>query len=391
MAQDASQDTAASPRTTSFLRKLFGSTNAETATTPTRPPDALDSKGGCDDKPRSLTPPPDVFDFKKGAEPIPAPTPPPDVLDSKEENETATAPTSPLDVLVSKGGVLTPPPDTLAFDKGAEPPTALTPPLDALNSKDGSDDETKKKRRASRKVVPGLPRTQTFKRQQSEKRVNLSPVHPTTAERRAVSVDRPAALSPVTSRATADRLPRASAPDVFENPDFESQSTPSLVSRPSLDAEPEPVERVESRCDDNGATSEDLWSNEANFLDDAPSVTSSLIHEELETRWILNLSMHFRDKSKREKFFVTYREAETLWRRVTVSLDYRKAPENSLEMDLMHTAFQRDKSCKIYEAIRSSLDDIRFYDTVTNLKLQTTDGRLHVHVAEDLNVRTLTR
>lgn len=112
-----------------------------------------------------------------------------------------------------------------------------------------------------------------------------------------------------------------------------------------------------------------------------------MIHDELERIWILNLSMHFRDKSKREKFFVTYRENDSLWRRVTVSLDYRNAPENSLEMDLIHTKFQRDKSAKIYEAIRESLGDIQFYETVTNLKLQTTDGRLHVHVVEDVNVR----
>jgi len=101
--------------------------------------------------------------------------------------------------------------------------------------------------------------------------------------------------------------------------------------------------------------------------------------------------MHFRDKSKREKFFVTYRESEALWRRVTVSLDYRNAPDGSLELELSATRFQRDKSAKIYEAIRESLQDIQFYDSVTNLKLQTTDGRLHVHVVEDTNVSGVSR
>lgn len=129
---------------------------------------------------------------------------------------------------------------------------------------------------------------------------------------------------------------------------------------------------------------------ESASVDDDASMTTSqydtLIHDELERIWILNLSMHFRDKSKREKFFVTYREKGEHWRRVTISLDYRDAPDNSLEMDLIHTKFQRDKSAKIYEAIRDSLQDIQFYDTVTNLKLQTTDGRLHVHVVEDVNV-----
>jgi hypothetical protein len=125
---------------------------------------------------------------------------------------------------------------------------------------------------------------------------------------------------------------------------------------------------------------------------DTHSITGSqyeaIIHEELEKTWILNLSMHFRDRSRREKFFVTYRERDHLWRRVTISLDYRDAPPNSLEMDLIHTHYQREKSAKIYEAIRESLRDIQFYDTVTNLKLQTTDGRLHVHVVEDGNVGT---
>lgn len=125
-------------------------------------------------------------------------------------------------------------------------------------------------------------------------------------------------------------------------------------------------------------------------MPEAHSMTTSqheaMIDDELERTWILNLSMHFRDRSKREKFFVTYRERDQLWRRVTISLDYRFAPPNSLEMDLMHTRFQREKSARIYEAIRESLSDIKFFDTVTNLKLETTDGRLHVHVVEDGNV-----
>jgi hypothetical protein len=113
----------------------------------------------------------------------------------------------------------------------------------------------------------------------------------------------------------------------------------------------------------------------------------ALIESELERKWILNLSMHFRDKSKREKFFVTFRQHEHHWRRVTISLDYRNAPENSLEAELLRTHYQRDKSAKIYDAIRDSLAEIDFYNTVTNLKLETKDGRLHVHVVEDVNVR----
>ncbi|KAL6711761.1 hypothetical protein ACN47E_002804 [Coniothyrium glycines] len=109
------------------------------------------------------------------------------------------------------------------------------------------------------------------------------------------------------------------------------------------------------------------------------------LQEEMEAKWILNLSMHFRDMSDREKFFVTYAEEPTKWRRVTVSCDYRRLEPESLEADLKSLHYQRDKSSRIYEAIRDSLADIQFYDTVTNLKLETASGRLHVHVTEDVN------
>ena len=89
--------------------------------------------------------------------------------------------------------------------------------------------------------------------------------------------------------------------------------------------------------------------------------------------------------SDREKFFITFAEEPTKWRRVTVSCDYRDLSPDSLEYDLKSLHYQRDKSARIYEAIRDSLPDIQFYPTVTNLKLQTTDGRLHVHVTEDVN------
>ncbi|RMD40632.1 hypothetical protein DV735_g4501, partial [Chaetothyriales sp. CBS 134920] len=95
--------------------------------------------------------------------------------------------------------------------------------------------------------------------------------------------------------------------------------------------------------------------------------------------------MHFRDKSDREKFFITYAESPNKWRRVTISCDYRNAEPGSLETDLKQLHFQRDKNLMIYESIRDSLLEIQFYDTVTNLKLETSDSRLHVHVTEDVN------
>jgi hypothetical protein len=155
----------------------------------------------------------------------------------------------------------------------------------------------------------------------------------------------------------------------------------------------------EPQRDQDAGYAEDSSGPDAAHLADAASMTDcrsittsdydAMIRGELETTWILNLSMHFRDKSKREKFFVTYRdphEQPTIWRRVTVSIDYRDAPDNSLERELAHIKLQRDKIARIYDAIRESLAEIQFYPTVTNLKLQTTEGRLHVHVVEDVNV-----
>ncbi|KAI1116898.1 hypothetical protein F5Y14DRAFT_37214 [Nemania sp. NC0429] len=252
-------------------------------------------------------------------------------------------------------------------------------------------------RRVSRKVVPGLPRTKTFKRQLSENREKLEAFLPSPAERRGVSVDR--RLQPQRSASHSSQLlPRASAPDYFGDAELstgklavlsQTASAPQspvigkhFLSLNNIDAPT--FLRVEGHADEQGP-----HHPEAISAADAQSVDTcqydAMVREELEHKWILNLSMHFRDKSRREKFFVTYREKDSIWRRVTISLDYRSAPSDSLERDLLNTKFQRDKSSKIYEAIRESLQDIQFYDTVTNLKLQTADGRLHVHVVEDVN------
>ncbi|KAK8106274.1 protein kinase domain-containing protein [Apiospora kogelbergensis] len=254
-------------------------------------------------------------------------------------------------------------------------------------------------RRVSRKVVPGLPRAKTFKRQQSEGRDKLEPIAPTQAERRAVSVDR-RANRPRSASHTGQQqqLPRASAPDFLDDT-YSVTTAGQTLSVPHspvgekhfLDAKSVStidIDHPEERDLLRPGTPLGIHSRDPSTAG-ARSTTTSLydaqIHEELESKWILNLSMHFRDKSKREKFFVTFRQQDFLWRRVTISLDYRNAPDDSLEQDLLDTKFQREKSEKIYKAIRESLHDIQFYDTVTNLKLQTTDARLHVHVVEDVN------
>ena len=229
-------------------------------------------------------------------------------------------------------------------------------------------------RRLSRKVVPGLPRPGTFKRQQSELRDRLEPSKPNADERRTVSVDRRRNTPFRNSSTAVSPSPRLSAPELLDNAvtiDAVLESSNTAAGN-ELEVKDEYVEvSKEPSCVDAQSISTEAF--------------DEMILEELEKRWILNLSMHFRDKSKREKFFVTYAQTPTHWRRVTISLDYREAPEGSLEEELQRTRFQRDKSARIYEAIRDSLADIQFYDTVTNLKLQTENERLHVHVVEDVS------
>ncbi|KAF1976443.1 hypothetical protein BU23DRAFT_48604 [Bimuria novae-zelandiae CBS 107.79] len=252
-------------------------------------------------------------------------------------------------------------------------------------------------RRSSKKVVPGLPRPLTFKRMNSEKRDKLLEVPMSPEQRRAASADRRAStglnqpLSPPPVNA-----PSMSAPDVLSP----HNSDPEEKLQSTIGGEPDSNIPAGSRQVDYGleesidylpvgeppplSIAGDSFM-ERDSLRSTSDVDDLQLQEELEAKWILNLSMHFRDMSDREKFFITFAEEPNKWRRVTVSCDYRELEPESLEADLKSLHYQRDKSARIYEAIRDSLLDIQFYETVTNLKLQTADGRLHVHVTEDVN------
>ena len=239
----------------------------------------------------------------------------------------------------------------------------------------------------SRRAVPSLPRPQTFRRQESEKREKLLEVPSGPGERRTVSLDRRHGLSARAARRPLSPkpvpVPSVSAPEIVKSdhvPKLDAGHDDSNVDPPQP-----PSQLVELAPLDIP----DLPNGDADIFDDEDDRQTdlSVIEDEYDSRWILNLSMHFRDRSNREKFFVTYAETPTKWRRLTISLDYRNAPEGSLEADLSTLHYQRDKSFQIYQAIRESLPEIQYYPTVTNLKLETTpsDGQLHVHVREDAN------
>ncbi|KAF2663929.1 hypothetical protein BT63DRAFT_115447 [Microthyrium microscopicum] len=247
----------------------------------------------------------------------------------------------------------------------------------------------------SRKVLPGLSRPLTFTRQNSERRDRLFPYQPDADERRALSVDR--RIPNINTRAHSPppqpTLPSRSAPDissVFEDVHDEPIAHDTELERQADRAIQQVISPLElSTVELREPQTPQLAQHPSTSLASIDQVNDDherlLIQAELEAKWILNLSMHFKDRSDREKFFVTYAQEPNKWRRLTVSCDYRNPSPDSLEEDLKSLKYQQDKSARIYESIRDSLLDIQFYSTVTNLKLKTMDGRLHVHCSEDLN------
>lgn len=271
-------------------------------------------------------------------------------------------------------------PDVVAV-RTRETPDAVPP----LLRRRSSNPELRPK--GSKRAIASLPRQQTLKRSESEKRGKLEEVPSSEVEKRrgwSASAFR-RTKSPKPGDAPEGNVAHGANGDYgaidgqISRNDSARGTTPAPSSKPSnesLDA------RIKTTT-----TEHDNTDNEHNDEDDDENIDPEALQEEYSRRWILNLSMSFRDKSQREKFFVTYAETPTKWRRLTISLDYRTAPEGSLEADLRDLRYQRDKSFRIFEAIRESLDDIQYYDTVTNLKLETTehDCQLHIHVREDAN------
>jgi serine/threonine protein kinase len=236
------------------------------------------------------------------------------------------------------------------------------------------------------KRVSALSRSKPkLARQDSEMRDRLCVYEPNAEERRAVSVGRRTPSSQKRSRSLSPPpysfQPSHSAPDVSHIPNYYDEPPPPLPERFQDDIKAANLETSQLIGPDHELKREPSIS--AISLDE--DVEGLEIQDELQAKWILNLSMHFKDRSDREKFFITYAEHPNRWRRITISIDYRNPGIDSLESDLKSLKYQRDKSARIYESIRDSLLDIQFYPTVTNLKLKTMDGRLHVHCSEDLN------
>lgn len=263
----------------------------------------------------------------------------------------------------------------------------MSPPGPSSSDMADSQDDFDRRliRRFSRKVIPQLPRSQTFERQLDERPKNLAPVEVSALERRNRSSDR-RSNRPGTSSQQSDYSPSGlRTPSLYNTSDVEYGGPGSL----SIGSVSETGSVMDEPHDDKPQFAIPPGHFDP-YLVDVKSLSAEeyddLIRSELDYVWILNLSMHFRDNSKREKFFVTYRQTEHSSRRVTISIDARGAEPDSIEAELFEMKAQRDKNARIYVALRQSLPEIEFFDTVTNLKLQTTDGHLHIHAVEDGNV-----
>lgn len=272
---------------------------------------------------------------------------------------------------------------------GRSPNSTANTTANSAENRSGQNQQPGTRRDFGGRVGVGLPRPGTFRRQNSEKRDRLEPIRPCLSEKRAVSAQRQQrSVSAYRAGSTSSPPPRI----------------PAQVSAPSLSLSNVPSDRVDFTAHashqrastdpttrNNGTTPKSLTPygspsrSSSETFDEFARDEKNQIDLELDTKWILNLSMHFRDKSDREKFFITFAEEPNRWRRVTISCDYRNAEPESLETDLKELQYQRDKNAQIYESIRDSLPSIQFYNTVTNLKLETEHGRLHVHVTEDVN------
>lgn len=232
--------------------------------------------------------------------------------------------------------------------------------------------------RGRQSAAPEIPGPGTTNRQQSGR--DRSQPNPTPPKGRRRFSEGPGVLPSLQQPAVPSRAASLNEASLREaiNDGNDTASLPTVFGE--RDSEPQ-ITAVASVASETGVSETDG----GGASEDSELARRLPEDEEMDWRWILNLSMHFRDQSDREKFFVTYAEKPNLRRRLTVSCDYRDAREGTLERELADLKYQRDKSAKIYEAIKDSLPAIQFYETITNLKLQTSDGRLHVHVTEDLH------
>lgn len=269
-------------------------------------------------------------------------------------NQPASKPSSPVPPLPPVPLPLAAPP----------PPIESTLPIERRSYDESAARYNPKRLRGDRDRL-GRFRECSPETKESENREPLTPNE--KPDRRAISADHQRSRSFHRTRSPHDlSVPRSSVPELQWDETYFSAARESL----------------ENGCDPGIENCDTANYSEAQSVNGEDYERE--LQAELDKKWILNLCMRFRD-TDREKFFITFAESPNRWRRVTVTCDYRDAEPDSLEQNLKELRLHRDKNTRIYESIRESIDEIEFYETVTNLRLQTREGRLHVHVTEDVN------
>ncbi len=149
-------------------------------------------------------------------------------------------------------------------------------------------------RRPFRTVVPSLPRPITFARQNSEKRDKLEPYEPDVEERRATSADRRLHSYGGTKLRGASSVP-SSLPNIGT-----SDLTSLSLTNTNLSLADKRIHDADTGETSHARAVFGLPAAYDSDVQDPETVSDALedlqIQEELETKWILNLSMHFRDK-----------------------------------------------------------------------------------------------
>ena len=244
--------------------------------------------------------------------------------------------------------------------------------------------EPRRSSRSSRSIIARLPTSFRSRRKATpnEQAQDETEAYPVYLPARPASFD---ILHDPASR--CDSLARGTSQYISNSTSQIPSSEAEITHQEAYNAVTNGFPRAGGAIAGGSAPSESLSSARSSSWPRSPRdfISDTQFREELNSRWILNLTMASEHRVQREKFFITYAEHLNRWRRVTVSCDYTGAPQGSLEAELKSLHYQGDKSARIYEAIRESLETVKFYDTVTHLWLRTENGQLHVHVKEDMN------
>jgi hypothetical protein len=102
-----------------------------------------------------------------------------------------------------------------------------------------------------------------------------------------------------------------------------------------------------------------------------------------ERRWILDRVEYGGNSKNEDKFLFTCVDPASVRKRVRVSINYSLA--HSLGAEIRSTPHKKMEI--VHKAVQESLADLQLYDTFTDIRLETQEGRLRAYVIRDVIVR----